>query len=242
MSLLWAKNPDPVMIDDRLVIECIDSGRWHVSQEDVLDSKTNKVYQFPDNADLDTLVIDNVTGLTDSGPLQILYLIALALKPLHGISDTILLNPSNGIKIFTLRNDYIETGDFVWQFPDGGIEHTFYTGFFHVPGASKYIVNTDGTIKKTNNDPVTIGTGRDGMIIVETDHGDDYEILAARLVLMAHGKYDANNVDGTVYYVDDDEANIKLDNLSSVPVVDTDAVILFDEDDADHIDRVINSY
>lgn len=229
---------NPVTVNGRMVISSIASSRFHISEKDIFDSETNAVYLLQEDVPFLKQVVTDIPGLVANGTfIGVDLLWALCLKPLIAVPDSILLDPNSGIKVFSQRYDYIESGDFVWQFPDDGIEHSFYGGFKYIPGATRYFANAAGEVKESTGRTIVSGSNREGFVLITTDVGEVIEIELARLVLLAHGKYTAFTKDDTIYYVDGDESNLDISNLSLVPVTLADRSRLAEDGELSHFDH-----
>lgn len=208
-------------------ISSIEDGKWaFLADNSLVNTHTKTRYVPPSNATLMDLTFvdvpdlnpnEVVDGVSKSFPLTGLYLFTLKHHPLPKISDTILSKP-NGLKIRITKGNFIgDPNQVSWVFPEGGIGHTMYSGAYkYVPMATDYIVNDEGVVRRiSTGKEVTAGSETVKRIDITLDNGKVMEnVEIARLVLMAFGKYTIENIDGPIYFLDNDHENIALSNIS----------------------------
>ena len=197
-------------------ITALDNGRWVLTKEfDLVDSQKQIVYKRDRAVPLDEVVWAEVPDLNvGASPLSLIFLATLMVKPLN-MPKAVLLDAAKSPKVQILNGKWLQPSQGFWRFPVGGIQATTPTGDFrYVPGASKYAVSEAGAIiLLTGNLPVTVGTGRKG-VILETDIGTKIEIEPARVVALAYGDYNAGNWKNEIAFLDGDSNNLNKANIN----------------------------
>lgn len=189
---------------------------------DVIDTNTQTRYVRDRTVPLNVATI-SVPGLT-SGPTNIAYLFAIAVKPLWQISDSDVQTQGNIMPKFLndgLNKDKFEASDVFWLSPDDGHEITpnvrYVAGF---PGY--YLDGGDGDKIKDfeTNSEVVSGTNRGRTVVLKDLNGDFVEVDKAHFVRLAYGKATEEDFDAPIYFVDNNQGNLDPANMTTeAPVV-----------------------
>lgn len=234
MTVLQALFHPSTTGTEPLVIKPIADGRFSVTvdQSAILDSQTGVLYQGNQFAEMGYRHFTGIVGLTDAEIVSIPYLFALAVNPLF-LPESLLRSPDSGPKVFFANSalygsNKLQSGQVIWQYPDGGIESPI-AGYKYVPFASKYAINNEGDIRLiSTGDSISTGHNRDGIYTLELDRGDNIDIDAPNLMVLAFGKYNETNyLDEPVPMISDKTHvdYLKLSNWLKAVIIDTDKYV-----------------
>lgn len=219
-------------------IACIDNGRWGLDKDlNLVDRTTQTLYKRPEGVDKKDVVFVDVPDLNpgSSNPLSLVYLFTLMVKPIFA-NKANLVDVNNGLQVYVANGTMVfDPKQVYWQMPDGGI--AFDSEFRHVPGTQDLLAASDGRVKTFNDVPVSPGYNADGSVQVKTLSGKTANVNVGRLVLLAWGKYTIENWQNTLAFLDGDNSNFDLGNMTLDRVEDVTRAI--EATDVEHI-RILN--
>lgn len=208
------------------IISSIADGRFMIDSDfNIYDRESNIRYLRDKAIPLESLAFVDIDGLTvTDSPLSLVYLFTLAVKPLTHIPDTVLTAVDNGIGIRVTSGNFVGSPTQVyWTWPTTGVLHADQTSSSYVPYATSYIVDDAGVIRDQDTETILRpGDLNNGMIEITADNGNVVEIEAARLVLLAFGKYTLEDWTKDIIYVDGDSTNVALSNMTVTETTQTD--------------------
>lgn len=221
-----APEADRTRYLDGFVIGSLESGRFALSETDgLIDSVTGKAYSFNDTIPKVRSEWTDVAGLNGgTGSFSYIFLKMLIEKPL-ALPIAVFTNAALTPKVYVAMDDQDGTlsNESIWIYPDGGIEDAGNADYFYVAGASSYRVKDDGKIfDMSTGSPVemTLPAGTRHMDLL-LDSGVTVSIDVPTTVALSFGKYTAGNFRNPIHFIDGDDTNWALANLTLGLVADT---------------------
>ena len=148
--------------------------------------------------------------------VQVALLIALAFKrvniPLRDLLTIEILFEDGDVNNITPNN-------LILKFPEGGIEHPFWPGFFYIPGFTSYLINREGKVLSLVEGKFkTVSMGSVGYpeISVTKDSGGSQSVGIHRLLGLAFLPYGNTVRKDVVNHMDLDKTNHDVSNLEWV--------------------------
>lgn len=218
---LYYKAPeaDRTRYLDGFVIGSLESGRFALSEKDgLIDTTTGKAYSFNDTIPKVRTEWTDVDGLNSgSGSFSYIFLKQLIEKPL-ALPLTAFTDAAMTPKVFVAVDDQDGTlsEESIWIYPDNGIEDADNTGYFYVAGASMYRAKADGKLySMETGSPVeiTVPSGTRHMDL-RLDCGVTVSVDLPTTIALTFGKYNAGNVSNPIHFIDGDDTNWAVANLT----------------------------
>lgn len=181
--------------------------------------------------------------LENPKPLSAVYLSALAVKNPF-LPDEILVDadkaPDIHISYFTDNNYSIKKSkyvNYIWIFPDGGIEHLVHAGYYYIPAFPDYCINNSGTVIRVSDGQVIDPDVLDNKLIPLRDGDGVMRTVPIKyLVILAFGKYD-KTMSEDVYFLDGDETNFNSNNVFSELTETSDLSVTLTDTDENNVEN-----